>query len=113
MKIQDQDVNVARFAEMFGALSAEPRLRILRLLLRTSPEGIVVGEIQSELAIPGSTLSHHLERLKAQGLVTARRDARFLWYAANTQALEELLRFLFDECCSRSHALKPGFKLCK
>ena len=64
-------------------------------------------------AIPGSTLSHHLERLKAQGLVAARRDARFLWYAANTQALEELLRFLFDECCSRSHALKPGLKLCK
>ena len=98
---------------MFGALAAEPRLRILRLLLAAHPEGVVVGEIQSQLGIPGSTLSHHLERLKNQDLVSVRRDARFLWYTANAKALEELLHFLSDECCARSKAGKPEFKLCK
>lgn len=84
---------MVRFAEMFGALAAEPRLRILRLLLSAHPEGLVVCDIQTELDIPGSTLSHHLEKLKSQGLVNARRDIRFLWYTANPQVLEELLHF--------------------
>lgn len=98
---------------MFGALAAEPRLRILRLLLSAHPEGLVVCDIQTELDIPGSTLSHHLEKLKSQGLVNARRDIRFLWYTANPQALEELLHFLFDQCCSRSKVVKAEFKIRK
>ena len=98
---------------MLGALGAEPRLRILRLLLSAYPEGMVVGDIQVELEVPGSTLSHHLEKLKRQGLITVRRDMRFLWYTANADALEDLLHFLYDECCSRSKVVKPAFKLCK
>jgi len=98
---------------MLGALGAEPRLRILRLLLSAHPNGLVAGEIQSELGIPSSTLSHHLERLKSQDLITVRRDARFLWYRANADALEDLLHFLYDECCSQSKAVKVEFKLCK
>lgn len=95
----------ARYAEMFSALGTECRLRILRLLLSAHPDGMVVGDIQAELAIPASTLSHHLERLKAEGLATVRRESTFLRYAANTAALEELLGFLFAECCSRSKAV--------
>jgi DNA-binding transcriptional ArsR family regulator len=94
-----------RYAEMFAALGTESRLRILRLLLTAHPEGLVAGDIQSGLAIPASTLSHHLERLKIEDLVTVRREGTFLWYAANTATLQELLGFLFAECCSRSKAV--------
>jgi ArsR family transcriptional regulator, arsenate/arsenite/antimonite-responsive transcriptional repressor len=106
---------VARYADMFTAMGTEPRLRIMQLLLSAHPEGLVVGEIQSELGIPNSTLSHHLEKLKNQDLVKVRRDSTFLWYTANTGALEELLGFLYAECCTRNKAIKPGaiVTLCK
>src|SRR5215831_3196614 len=95
----------ARYADMFAALGTDVRLQILRLLLSAHPAGMVVGEIQSELDIPASTLSHQLEKLKAEGLATVQRESTFLRYAANTAALEELLGFLFAECCSRSRAV--------
>ena len=95
----------ARYADMFAALGTEVRLQILRLLLSAHPDGMVVGEIQSELEIPASTLSHHLEKLRGEGLASVQRESTFLRYTANTTALEELLGFLFAECCSRSKAV--------
>ena len=92
---------------MFSAMGTEPRLRIMRLLLSAHPDGLVAGEIQSELGIPNSTLSHHLEKLKSEDLVKARREGTFLWYTANTEALRELLGFLYAECCTRNRAVKP------
>ena len=92
---------------MFSAMGTEARLRIMQLLLSAHPEGLVVGEIQEELEIPNSTLSHHLDKLKNEGLVQVRRDSTFLHYTANTDALQELLRFLYAECCTRNKALKP------
>ncbi len=103
---QKQELDrTTRYAEMFAALGTEFRLRILRLLLSAHPDGMVVGDIQAGLGIPASTLSHHLERLRTEGLATVRRESTFLRYAANTAALEELLGFLFAECCSRSKAV--------
>jgi DNA-binding transcriptional ArsR family regulator len=96
------------YADMFAALGAEPRLRIVRLLLSAHPEGMVVGEIQTELGIAASTLSHHLEKLKNEGLITVRRESAFLRYSANTSVLEELLGFLYAECCTRNKAIKPA-----
>ena len=98
---------VTRSASRFAALGAEPRLEILRLLLSAHPDGMVVGEILEELGIPASTLSHYLEKLKIVALVTVRRDRQFLWYAADTEALRELLGFLYEECCTRSRAVAP------
>jgi len=98
---------LTRFADMCAALGAEPRLRIVRLLLSAHPEGLIVGDIQAELDIPGSTLSHHLDKLRNEGLVTVRRDKQFLWYAANGAALKELLSFLYAECCARNKAVEP------
>lgn len=97
----------ARYAEMFAALGTDRRLQILRLLLSAHPEGMVVGDIQGEVGIPPSTLSHHLERLRAKGLVTVRRESTFLRCFANTVVLEEVLGFLFAECCTRTRAVKP------
>jgi len=98
---------VTRSADRFAALGAEPRLEILRLLLSVHPTGMVVGEIQQELDIPASTLSHHLEKLKQVGLLNVRREGTFLWYSANTDSLRELLAFLYEECCTRSRAVAP------
>src|SRR3984893_18043844 len=98
---------VARYADMFSAMGTEPRLRIMQLLLSAHPEGLVVGDIQSELGIPNSTLSHHLEKLKNEDLVRVRRDSTFLWYTANTEVLQQLLGFLYAECCTRNRAIKP------
>lgn len=96
------------YADMFAALGAGPRLRILRALLAAHPDGMVVGEIQSELDIAPSTLSHHLEKLKNEDLITVRRESTFLRYTANTTVLEELLGFLYAECCTRNKAIKPA-----
>jgi ArsR family transcriptional regulator len=106
---------VARFADMFSAMGTEPRLRIMQLLLSAHPDGLVVGEIQSELGIPNSTLSHHLEKLKNEDLVRVRRDSTFLWYTANTEVLQDLLGFLYAECCTRNKAIQPDkiVTLCK
>lgn len=107
--------NVARYADMFAALGTEPRLRIIRLLLSAHPDGMIAGEIQSELGIPNSTLSHHLEKLKNEELVTVQREGTFLRYAANTAALQEVLSFLYAECCTRNKAIRPEqvVQLCK
>ena len=61
--------DVTKFADMFSAMGTEARLRIMQLLLSAHPEGLVVGEIQEELDIPNSTLSHHLDKLRSEDLV--------------------------------------------
>jgi ArsR family transcriptional regulator, arsenate/arsenite/antimonite-responsive transcriptional repressor len=106
---------VIRYADMFSAMGTEPRLRIMQLLLSAHPDGLVVGEIQEELDIPNSTLSHHLDKLKAEDLVHVERESTFLHYTANTEALQELLQFLYAECCTRNKAVKPEqvIQICK
>ena len=106
---------VTRFADMFSAMGTGPRLRIMRVLLSAHPDGIVVGDIGSELGIAASTLSHHLEKLKNEGLVKVRREGTYLWYSANADALQELLGFLYAECCTRNKAVQPQaiVRLCR
>ncbi len=98
---------IAKYADMFSAMGTEPRLRIMQVLLSAHPEGLVVGDIQDELDIPNSTLSHHLEKLKNEDLVKVQRESTFLRYRANTEVLQELLGFLYAECCTRNKAVKP------
>src|SRR3974377_1023425 len=98
---------VAQFADMSAAMGTEARLRIMQLLLSAHPDGLVVSEIQQELDIPDSTLSHHLDKLKNEDLVRVRRESTFLRYTANTETLQQLLQFLYAECCTRNKALKP------
>jgi DNA-binding transcriptional ArsR family regulator len=103
---------VIRYADMFSAMGSEPRLRIMRLLLSAHPEGMVVGDISSELNITASTLSHHLEKLKNEDLVGVEREGTFLRYSANTVGLRELLAFLYAECCTRNKAVEPQKIVC-
>jgi ArsR family transcriptional regulator, arsenate/arsenite/antimonite-responsive transcriptional repressor len=107
--------DVAQYADMFSAMGTEPRLRIMRLLLAAHPDGMIAGDIGSELDIPASTLSHHLDKLKNEDLVKVRRESTFLWYSANTETLEKLLGFLYAECCTRNKAIEPQtiVRLCR
>lgn len=106
---------ITRFADMFSAMGTGPRLRIMRLLLSSYPDGMVVSDIGNELGIPASTLSHHLDKLKNESLVKFRREGTYLWYSADTEALQDLLGFLYAECCTRNKAIEPRtiFHLCK
>ena len=112
MAAKVKDADIARFADMLAALGTETRLRIVQLLLSAHPEGMVVGEIGAELGIPSSTLSHHLEKLKNEDLVVCRRESTFLRYSANTDALQQVLSFLFAECCTRNKAINPKAVVC-
>jgi ArsR family transcriptional regulator len=100
------EVDIPRYADQLAAMGMEPRLRIMCLLLSV-PRGMVVGEIHQALGIAGSTLSHHLEKLKNEELVRVQREGTFLRYSANTETLRELLAFLFAECCSGNWEIEP------
>src|SRR4051812_45401587 len=106
---------ITRFADMLAAMGTESRLRITQLLLTAHPEGMVAGEIQAELGVSASNLSHHLEKLKHESVIDVKREGSFLRYTANTDAIQELLTFLFSECCARTKAIKPEkiIRLCK
>ena len=108
---EDPDLT-ARYADMLSAMGTEPRLRIVRLLLGAHPDGMVVGDIATELDIAGSTLSHHLEKLRNEELVRVRREGTFLWYSANAETLQQLLGFLYAECCTRNKAIEPQRIVC-
>ena len=112
MARKDANEQTARFADMLAAMGAEPRLRIVRLLLAAHPEGMVVGDIAAELGIASSTLSHHLEKLRNEGLVAVRREGTFLRYSADTGALQALLGFLYAECCTRNKVIEPQRIVC-
>ena len=114
-KLRTNSERVTRYADMFSAMGTEARLRIMQLLLSAHPEGLVVSEIQEDLEIPSSTLSHHLDKLKNEDLVRVERQGTFLRYTANTEALREILQFLYAECCTRNKALKPQdlIQLCR
>ncbi len=106
---------ITRYADILAAIGTESRLRITQLLLTAHPEGMVAGEIQAELGISASNLSHHLEKLKHEGVIQVERQGSFLRYTVDTGALEELLAFLFSECCTRTKAVRPDkiIQLCK
>jgi len=97
-----ETAQLRRYAAMFAALGHGARLAIVRLLLSAHPHGLVAGEIQEELGIPASTLSHHLDALRQEGLIEQRREGKFLRYAAAAEGLSALLGFLYAECCTRS-----------
>jgi DNA-binding transcriptional ArsR family regulator len=113
--MQPTSEELIHYADMLAAMGTESRLRITQLLLQAHPGGMVVGEIQSELGITPSNLSHHLEKLKHEGIINVKREGSYLRYTANTQAIQELLRFLFAECCTRSSAIPSEtiFEVCQ
>jgi len=106
-EIDEIEGSVARFADMLAAMGAESRLQIMRLLLGAHPDGLVVGEIMDRVSGSPSTLSHHLDKLRVERLVTVQRQGKYLRYRANAPALRELLAFFWSECCTRNSVIDP------
>jgi len=100
------ETSLEAIAAAFAALGQSSRLRIVRLLLSAHPQGLPAGEIQQELGISASTLSHHLEKLRQVGLVAATKDRQWIWYRVQADALKFLMDFLFEECCTRNQVVE-------
>ena len=90
-----------------AALAQGSRLAVYRLLVKRGPAGLVVGEIGDKLGIPGPTLSFHLKELAQAGLLTSRKESRFVYYAANFERMNALLAYLTENCCGLDTACGP------
>src|SRR4051812_45736330 len=93
-----ETTTTSRFADMLAALGSEQRLEIIRLLIPAGEGGMTVGDIQTKLSIPNSTLSHHLEKLRLEGLVDVRRDRQWIWHSVNLEIMGQLISFLCARC---------------
>lgn len=91
----ETDAAVAALA----ALAQETRLEVFRLLVQAGPEGVPAGRIGEILEVPPATLSFHLKELSHAGLVSARQEGRFVFYAANFERMAALMTFLTQNCC--------------
>lgn len=94
--------------DRLGALAQETRLALFRRLVQQGPEGLAAGEIAAQLAVPAPTLSFHLAQLEQAGLVVSQRLGRSIRYAANYRAMEELLGYLYENCCQGGACCPPG-----
>lgn len=92
----EHEVASKRLAE----LGNSTRLAIFRFLVKVGHEGAPVGQIQKELRIPASTLSHHIGRLVSVGLIKQVRESRILHCVPQFEVLDELIQFLVAECCT-------------
>jgi len=102
-------MKTSKAASVLAALGHQKRLEIFRLLIQQGPEGMAASDIAQRLKVAPATLSFHLKELTARELVTPRPDGRFIYYAANFSAMDSLLKFLTDNCCSgASCEMRPG-----
>ena len=88
-------------AEQLSALGHPVRLAVLRFVVQGGNDGTAAGEIQAHVDLPASTLSHHLKRLVDAGLLTARGEGTFHYYAADYKALRGLTDYVWEDCCKR------------
>jgi ArsR family transcriptional regulator len=96
-----------------AALAQETRLAVFRLLVREGATGLAAGEIASRLEILPATLSFHLKELTQAGLVAARQDGRFIYYAADYAAMNDLLAYLTENCCAADGTACPPAAACR
>ncbi|MFN0090370.1 MAG: ArsR/SmtB family transcription factor [Acidimicrobiales bacterium] len=104
----DPDAEIAKYADVLAAMGNESRLRIVQLLLGAHPDGLFAGELGEQLGIAPSTLSHHLDKLRAESVLTVERQGTFLRYRVDADALSGLLRFLWSQCCTGNPIVDPA-----
>ena len=92
-------------AQSLAALAQETRLAIFRLLVVAGPDGMNAGAIAEAVGVPAATLSFHAAQLARAGLVNSRQESRFIFYAANYSAMDDLIAYLTDNCCQGGQCL--------
>lgn len=90
-----------RHAEQLSALGHPIRLQVLRFVVQAGSDGAAAGDIQGHVDMPASTLSHHLKRLVAAGLMSTRYEGTFHYYAVEYTALRGLTDYVWEDCCKR------------
>jgi len=98
-----QTLELAEAAQGFAAVGSEPRLEVLLALVRAGPGGLSVGEIQERLAVPASTLTHHLRFLVAAGLGAQEKQGRTIRNRADFDRISTLAGYLLKECCAEAN----------
>lgn len=98
--------------EALSALAQETRLAIFRHLVQAGPQGQPAGRIGEALELPAATLSFHLKELTRAGLLSARQDGRFIYYAANFQTMNALVGYLTENCCGGANNCAPAVADC-
>jgi DNA-binding transcriptional ArsR family regulator len=93
-------MDVETACRRLSELGHPSRLEAFRLLVRAGCDGLPVKAIQSHLEIPQSTLSHHISRLVAAGLIRQTREGRVLRCRVEYEAIREVLQFLMEDCCA-------------
>jgi ArsR family transcriptional regulator, arsenate/arsenite/antimonite-responsive transcriptional repressor len=91
-------------AGQLSALGHPVRLKLVRLVVQSGAQGAAAGELQAEVDVPPSTLSHHLKRLLDAGLITSRSEGTYHYYSADYGALRALTDYLWRDCCRRGKA---------
>ena len=95
----DQRMQLEDAANILAKIGNPTRLNIVRLLVRAGDEGLAVGQIQKQLKIPGSTLTHHISHLKSAGVIHQQRHQATLICTLEYDVLRELVDYLTAECC--------------
>lgn len=100
MNSNNIDMNTENAAKVLKELGHPTRLALFRILVKGGYEGVAVGQLQEELQIPGSTLSHHISALVSAGIISQRREGRILYCVPDYELLQVLIHFLQDQCCT-------------
>ena len=93
-------MNTKNATSIFESLYSGVRLEVFRLLVKKGSQGLVAGEISTALNIAPNNLSFHLKALSQNGLISVQQEGRFLRYRANLPLMQELIRYLTEECCT-------------
>lgn len=95
-------MNIQDATQCFNNLGHQRRLEIIRLLVKSAPDGLTMGQIANQTEIPDSTLTHHIILLERSGLVTRQQENQSIICTVNIKLIKELAKYLLDECCVNS-----------
>lgn len=91
-------MNTTEAAMIFTALSQETRLKVYKLLVENSKEGICPAEIADKLDMPRNTLSFHLSLLSQAGLCIKTKKGKQFFCRPNCAKIKETMAFLHKDC---------------
>lgn len=95
-------MNLKEAALALSSLSQESRLKAFKLLVKAGQKGMLAGEISKKMYVPQNTMSFHLAHLEKNNLIKKSKNGRYITYSANFKVMENLIKFLFENCCVNS-----------